>query len=531
MKKSTIYGMLLIGLLVGISYLYDDINYYDKPYLISNVGKPFKTIQVGDLFVVKNEQNQITLFFKVVGNPTADSISIAVGTPNYNNNFTSRSWIKKGIDRPIYFESKLQRVAPNFLSINSQAVTTFEVYRQKYPPDQFPLQVQILNSPIGIVLPLLLYFFLIWTTDLISLYLSGRFQWLPKVMILGILSCVIVLTLYWIRLKGGLILDTQISQIPFIVTIDNLFNPILELLPIFLLFHFLKSHNFQRLNFTERELGKFVTILVFGVITQLLMITLIYWIVPKYGISGFNYYSLDQMGYAYVTKLFIINWGLFAIANFLNNLRKHINELRFQNKKLLKSEEKVLSFQSELDTLQAKVNPHFLYNALNSIASLAQTNPSKTEAMALALSDFYKHSINRKESPWSTLGEELNLLETYLGIEKIRFGERLHYTTEKVEALNKHPIPHFLLQPLVENAIKYGFNKTSNKIVIGIKTFLQNKQLHIKITDSGPPFSSQLNTGYGLRSVKKKLKLLYPNKHEIHFMNAPDKQVHLIIDY
>jgi len=338
-----------------------------------------------------------------------------------------------------------------------------------------------------------------------------------------------MVTLYALRFKANLPLS-QVYEIPVLLRIDSLINPILETLPIFLLFHFLKTRYFQQLDFTKRELGKFIIILVFGVLSQLIMETLIYWMVPKYGIPGINYYSLDQMGYTYLTKVFIINWGLFAIANFLNNLRKHLNELRFQTNTLKQSEEKVLASQSELDTLQAKVNPHFLYNALNSIASLAQTNPAKTETMALALSDFYKHSINRNENHWSTLGEELQLLKTYLGIEKIRFGERLHYTMETEETLNKQVIPHFLLQPLVENAIKYGFNLSNNKTIIGIKTLLINKQLHIKITDSGPPFSAQLNTGYGLRSVQKKLKLLYPNKHEIHFMNTPEKYVHIIID-
>jgi len=388
------------------------------------------------------------------------------------------------------------------------------VYRQIYPPDQFPLLVHLFNSPIGVILLLLLYFLLIWITDLISLYLSSRFRWLSKLICLSILGCGIMVTLYALRFKANLPLS-QVYEIPVLLRIDSLINPILETLPIFLLFHFLKTRYFQQLDFTKRELGKFIIILVFGVLSQLIMETLIYWMVPKYGIPGINYYSLDQMGYTYLTKVFIINWGLFAIANFLNNLRKHLNELRFQTNTLKQSEEKVLASQSELDTLQAKVNPHFLYNALNSIASLAQTNPAKTETMALALSDFYKHSINRNENHWSTLGEELQLLKTYLGIEKIRFGERLHYTMETEETLNKQVIPHFLLQPLVENAIKYGFNLSNNKTIIGIKTLLINKQLHIKITDSGPPFSAQLNTGYGLRSVQKKLKLLYPNKHEI----------------
>ena len=183
-----------------------------------------------------------------------------------------------------------------------------------------------------------------------------------------------------------------------------------------------------------------------------------------------------------------------------------------------------------MDTLQAKVNPHFLYNSLNSIASLAQINPAKTEEMALALSDFYKHSTNRQEEHLSTVALEIKQLQTYLNIEKIRFGERLQYKLDIAENVLKTQIPRFLLQPIVENAIKYGFDKTTDKIKIRIQGEVINTQLHIRIMDSGESFSGQMNTGYGLRSIKKKLKLLYPNAHEIHFLNKPVKQVHIILE-
>ena len=226
----------------------------------------------------------------------------------------------------------------------------------------------------------------------------------------------------------------------------------------------------------------------------------------------------------------VIACSIIATANFLNNLRKHVQQLRFKEGLVKKSQQNALSSQSTLDALQARINPHFLYNSLNSIASLAQINPVKTEEMALALSDFYKHTTNRQDEHLSTLALEIKQLQTYLNIEKIRFGDRLQYQLDLTESALKAAIPRFLLQPLVENAIKYGFDKISDKIEIKVQGALINSKLHLRIMDSGKPFSGEMNTGYGLRSIKKKLKLLYPNTHDIHFLNQPIKQVHIILE-
>lgn len=224
-----------------------------------------------------------------------------------------------------------------------------------------------------------------------------------------------------------------------------------------------------------------------------------------------------------------ISFSIIAIANFLNNLRQHIQQLKLKETKLGTTEELALSSQSELNALQARINPHFLYNSLNSIASLAQINPAKTEEMAIALSEFYRYSTNRKEQHFHTVEEEIKLLTNYLSIEKNRFGAILQYKLQIDPKTSKAEIPRFLLQPLVENAIKYGFNKKKNEIKVRIKVEAIGNCLHLIVSDSGPSFTTEMDAGYGLRSIKKKLKLLYPEHHEISFENAPEKQVHIIL--
>ncbi|MBL0099166.1 MAG: histidine kinase [Saprospiraceae bacterium] len=161
---------------------------------------------------------------------------------------------------------------------------------------------------------------------------------------------------------------------------------------------------------------------------------------------------------------------------------------------------------SSLATIQSRINPHFLYNALNSIASLARTEPRKTEDMALQLAKFYEQCGEIKSKPMITLGEELEILKSYLMIEKIRFGDRLQVILPNNDDAMEVMMPSFTLQPIVENAIKYGYNTVDNVIQIRITAETNDKSLTLRIYDSGPPFSENMHSGYGLSSIAKSSK-------------------------
>ena len=161
MKKSTIYGILLIGVLISISYLNRSIDTFNETIIQSSCGDLFKSNRVGDLFVLMNEEGAVNEFFKIVGNPTSDSISIAVGDSSYNQNFKHRTWIAKGIDRPIYFNSELRQITPQAIADLSKRAATFNVYRHNYPPDNIPLFYQLMHSPVAIISLIIFFGFLI----------------------------------------------------------------------------------------------------------------------------------------------------------------------------------------------------------------------------------------------------------------------------------------------------------------------------------------------------------------------------------
>jgi sensor histidine kinase YesM len=186
--------------------------------------------------------------------------------------------------------------------------------------------------------------------------------------------------------------------------------------------------------------------------------------------------------------------------------------------------------QAQLDALHAKINPHFLYNSLNSIAGLALTDVHKTRKMAISLSKFFRYSINRENSNLTTVKEEMEMAETYLEIERVRFEERLNYEFFIEPGLEEFMIPRFILQPLVENSVKHGLKGDLKELFIGIHACYEGNKLSLSVQDNGMPFAENFEPGYGLKSVYDKLDLLLPGKYEVALYNSPKKQVKIIIE-
>lgn len=185
--------------------------------------------------------------------------------------------------------------------------------------------------------------------------------------------------------------------------------------------------------------------------------------------------------------------------------------------------------QARLDALQAKVNPHFLYNSLNSIAGLALVDGEKTRQMALALSRFFRYSMNREQTNLINLEDELEMVKTYLEIEKIRFGEKITYTILAEGNTLTLSVPRMLLQPLVENSLKHGLKGECAAISVSIRTELKNGSLVISVVDNGVPFADNFTLGYGLKSIYDKLDLLFPDNYQIEILKGESKEVRIEI--
>lgn len=203
------------------------------------------------------------------------------------------------------------------------------------------------------------------------------------------------------------------------------------------------------------------------------------------------------------------------------------NALKAKEADLIRSNQ--LKAQAELQALQSKINPHFLYNALNAITSLIHEDPDKAEDMTIKLSKLFRYSINSQQQNYCTLNEEIDILNTYLAIERVRFGNRINFNIEIDESIAFIDFPRFLLQPLVENALKHGLKDTFEHGLLEVKIAPKNNKLEILVMDNGVPFPDELVAGYGLQSTFDKLALLYPNLHDIELINQPLKQIRISI--
>ncbi len=206
---------------------------------------------------------------------------------------------------------------------------------------------------------------------------------------------------------------------------------------------------------------------------------------------------------------------VYAYSNYEKRRSRVLHDQQYQLLEL-----KELKTKAELEALQAKINPHFLYNSLNSIASLIHEDPDKAEQMVLLLAKFFRYSTNAKSQYLTRLIDEIEMVKTYLKVEKIRFDDRLDYSIWfETEELKECLVPQFLIQPLVENAIKHGISKSTQKGILGIKVLDNGKKLSIVIFDNGAPFPEQLITGYGLRSTQDKLRLLMGDEARMEIIN------------
>jgi sensor histidine kinase YesM len=188
-----------------------------------------------------------------------------------------------------------------------------------------------------------------------------------------------------------------------------------------------------------------------------------------------------------------------------------------------------LKTQAELQTLQSKINPHFLYNALNSIASLVKEDADKAEDMTLKLSRLFRYSVNSPQGNMASVTEEMEIVNTYLSIEKVRFGDRINFTTHINADVAGNLIPRFLIQPLVENALKHGLSDVAGNGELNITITTEGENITITVADNGKPFPAELNMGYGLQSTYDKLNLLYGTNYQLQIINSPQKQIRIEI--
>ena len=227
-----------------------------------------------------------------------------------------------------------------------------------------------------------------------------------------------------------------------------------------------------------------------------------------------------------------MSFAVFATTVFTVTLPLKIWNNTRNEKKL--EEQKRLLADARLNALTSQINPHFLFNTLNSVSSLIRTDPNKARTVVYRLSNILRRLL-RKHENLNPLREELSFIDDYLEIEMVRFGEKLRFVKEIAPDTLGCLVPSMLLQPLVENSIRHGLSSKVEGGMIRISSHLGEGRLHLLVEDDGvgipeARLAKLFEQGIGVSNVNERLKVLFGNDYRMWIDSKPSEGTRTEID-
>lgn len=242
-----------------------------------------------------------------------------------------------------------------------------------------------------------------------------------------------------------------------------------------------------------------------------------------FALLGYGHYDYGLMRWRYLMELPSDLIGYFMLATFIL-LFDHYASSRRREVRLAELETEVARVR--LQVLEAQLQPHFLFNALNTISSVMYQSVEKADRMLAALSDLLRRSLRTEGSGQVTLAEELETLGSYLELLRARFGDRLSVTVDADPSLVGQSVPHLLLQPLVENAVEHGDPGPGRAARIVVRAVRGNGSLLLTVRDNGPGLAvaerEAVERGIGLSNARRRLERLYGERGRLRLENQQD---------
>jgi two-component system, LytTR family, sensor kinase len=324
----------------------------------------------------------------------------------------------------------------------------------------------------------------------------------------------VVYTIIW--LVAGIINTFILSYFyDFSITIS-----LLESLIFNLLFASLGIGIWYPVYYTDIEKNNFVNILTNHLAASSLAVG--FWLWFSYVVMAALFAeSVDYLNYLNASIPWRVSIGflLYVLIALIYYLTIYYHN--FKDKLLRESELKSLVKESQLSSLKSQINPHFLFNSLNSISSLTMVSPERAQDMVINLSDFLRYSLSQKNESMTTFEKELKNIDRYLKIEKIRFGKRLFVEREISEPCLRCALPGLILQPLMENAVKYGVYESTEQSNIFIQSACTDEYMEVRIrNDFDPNFLSKRGEGIGLRNVMSRMKIQYAREDLVKIIKS-----------
>ncbi len=207
---------------------------------------------------------------------------------------------------------------------------------------------------------------------------------------------------------------------------------------------------------------------------------------------------------------------------------------KYREREILATRLEAQLAQAQLDSLRMQLHPHFLFNTLNSIVGLVRDNKNQAAvSMLVGLSDLLRHTLEHSARQEVELREELNFIKLYLGIQQMRFSDRLRLEFDIDPATTKAMVPNLILQPLTENALRHGIGRSAASGLLGITSAVENDHLHLVVYDNGAGLRDgwQLkgSAGIGLANTAARLQQLYDDNHQFDIRNRDGGGVEVLI--
>lgn len=328
--------------------------------------------------------------------------------------------------------------------------------------------------------------------------------------------------------------STSMSSTPFLSVLALQCSQVLIYIPLTpFVFNLASRFQLQRSNWARNSMILLAGGLVFTVIQ-----------VAVRGISPYAYWDSHLGRWASAAwdaqaHGFRIQWYMFrrlfwanvvddVVTNYLPIvLAAHVASyyLRFRERELRSSQLQAQLEKARLQSLKSQLQPHFLFNTLNSISALMLTDVEAADRMITRLGDLLRISLETAGTQMTSLSRELEFVGCYIEIEKVRFEERLKVTIDVAPETLDASVPHLLLQPLVDNAIKHGISRLTSGGEIRISATHDDVDLHIEVRDNGPGFREPLHTssgGVGLRVTRERLETIYGQDQSVEVLGLPE---------
>ena len=254
------------------------------------------------------------------------------------------------------------------------------------------------------------------------------------------------------------------------------------------------------------------------------LITTVIWLsVGYFLLVGLFNFDTTYPPFFYSTLAWRILIGLLFYSLFVSFYYMIIYYTGFHEREIKEAELKSLVTEAELKSLKFQINPHFIFNSLNSMSALTEIDPAKAKKMILKLADFLRFILRTNELEKNKLSEELKNIGLYLDIERIRFEDKFEYVEETNEGCTNVEIPSMILQPLFENAIKHAVYETLDKVTLKLFCNIQNGFLKIVVQNNFDVAGiAKKGAGVGLKNIEERLKLIYHQNNLLEVKKEKD---------